>query len=266
MSKETFRNAPLVEIIAEVRWSISAVKSIPNGGIDPFYESLRSALVESLGREGFSTVIDTVPLDVPREFLAGQVTTQYRLAANQWPLYQLGPGIFTANITEGYTGWESFRGHLARGIEHLLRSHPAPKVFSIQALKLIAIDAYTKKHGYTSYSDFTSKLLPLGEVLNQDFIEKFATDSELVKVRSESVFPLRRMSGSFARISIGDGIKDDGPALLVHTTVEVNREFRPDALELQQWFDEAHTQHREMFRSLLSTELYSILEPEVVKI
>lgn len=265
MSKETFRNAPLVEIIAEVRWSISAVKSIPNGGIDPFYESLRSALGESLGQEGFRTVIDTVPSDVPREFLAGQVTTQYRLAANQWPLYQLGPGIFTANITQGYTGWESFRGHLERGIEHLLRAHPAPKVFLIQSLKLIAIDAYTNKHGYSSYSDFSRKLLPLGGVLKQGFIEEFATNSESMTVRSESVFPLRAMSGSFARISIADGRKDDGPALLVHTTVEVNREFRPEALELQKWFDEAHAQHREMFRRLLSADLYAILEPEVVK-
>lgn len=253
-----------MEMIAEVKWRLTPVTAIPNGAIDPFHDAIKAALKERFPPLGYPHHREKVPPEIPRELLAGQATTQFYKAPDVWPIYQLGPGVFTVNITEGYWGWASFRDTVAAGIEQLLAAHPALTLFQLESLKLMAIDAFSEQHGYRSYNDFSQKYLTLGELLPSSFLAQFASNTEAVNVRSDTTFPLNVPAGAHARISISDGLRSDQKALILHTAIESGPIDSIDLQNIMNWFDAAHGVHRTMFRSLLTEDLKVILQPEII--
>lgn len=265
MTTEFFRNAPLAEMIVEVKWRLESINTIPGGAIDPFYDILKDNLVKEFSQNGFPNVITKVPNDVPREFLGGRTILQFRPEDNGWPLYQLGPGVFTVNITKKYNGWLSFQPIIAKGINALISAHPAINIFDINSLQLIAIDAYSSRHGYDNYQQFTEKFLKLNNLLPNDFIDKFSRSMHDVKTNSETIFPLKDLDHAVSRIKIQHGQQDNLPALIVQTSIEKKSKIKPSVEILTQWFDSAHNIHRELFRSLLTDELKTVLQPEKTK-
>lgn len=263
MTSRPFGNAPLVEMIAELRWELHPVSSIPGGGIDPFYEATKSGLAAAIASEvggaWFPAIEEIAPLEIPREFLAGQVTTRYRQEAGGWPLVQLGPGIFTVNMTSSYQGWDTFRPWLSYGLASLLKAHPFPSALKIKSLNLLAVDAFGPNHGYSNYEDFASRLLNLGGILRSDYLGKFASDVSQTNVQSQTIFPLQTPAGALGRISIAQGERDKEKALIVQTAIEHTTQFSADIGGLLDWFDSAHGVHREMFREMLTPELTELL-------
>lgn len=261
MKREIFKNAPLVEMIVEVRWRLTPVSTVPNGGVDPFHDVLKKELVNEANNVGYRAIQEIVPPEVPREFLAGQPTTQFRKGHNAWPLFQLGPGIFTINITDGYSGWEGgFREDVLIGIQSLYKAHPAPKLLQIETVRLIAIDAFSTEHGFKNYLDYSKDFLGLGSILPNDFVDQYAQEDDAFEIRSETVFSLKEIDKSSARISIGSGQKNGNKALVLQTAIETNKSF-DGSDSVVDWLDEAHLIHRNMFRSLLTTRLREMLEP-----
>lgn len=267
MERTVFKNAPLVEMIVEIRWALMSLQSLPQGGVDPFYDALKKGLAKKLAQQGYPLLEEIVPLEVPREFLGGQITTRYRKETDTWPLYQLGPGVFTVNIADGYTGWSEFRKVIQLGIITLLSSHPAVGTLEIQSLKLMAIDAFTSRHKFNSYYDFSKKYLGLNLVLPDKYIAGYAQVNE-VSVASETLIPLSRhdIQGQ-ARIEVREGRHNEERALLLNTSIESQRSLKGDEAEQEiiNWFDSAHVVHSKMFKSILSPELRAILEPEEQK-
>ncbi|WP_417218993.1 TIGR04255 family protein [Achromobacter spanius] len=263
MTSRPFGNAPLIEMIAELRWDLHPVTSVPGGGIDPFYEATKAGMASALAAEvggGWNpTIEEIVPLEIPREFLAGQITTRYRKAAGDWPLVQLGPGICAINMTSSYEGWDTFRPWLVHGVSALLKAHPVPSALKFKSLNLLAVDAFGPSHGYVDYQDFATRLLNLGNILGSDYLAKFSSEPNQALVQSQTVFPLRSPEGASGRISIAEGERDKEKALLVQTAIEHAKEFRPEADHLLEWFDSAHAVHREMFRAMLTSDLTTLL-------
>lgn len=262
MSTEIFHNAPLAEMIVEIKWRLEPIRTIPGGALDPFYDILKKSLSEQFRKIGFSVIRNKIPDEVPRELLGGQVTTQFRSADGVWPLYQLGPGIFTINITEQYTDWRDFRGTIVDGLKSLLASHPAPQILDINSLRLIAIDAYSSRHDYINYRQFSTDYLGLKEILPEGFLKQYADSLDRVTTKSETTFPLRNLVDSNATIQIQDGQQNNSKALIVQTIVESSSDRQLDSDSLIRWFDSAHAIHRSIFRSLLTDKLRSALKPE----
>src|SRR5579863_2360328 len=130
MAYTIFRQPPLVEIVAEVRWDITGLPGVPAqfaGGPIPVPDS--SALeihfmnfASKAAAKGFGLVERVVPTGFP--LLAHQVTLRYRNVAEVEgvPLFQLGPGVFTANLSPPYKSWEAFRPFIDLGLGLLLES------------------------------------------------------------------------------------------------------------------------------------------------
>jgi len=261
MKREIFQNAPLIEMIAEVRWRLTPIASIPNGGIDPFYDILKQSLIKNTSNFGYPVIQEIVPPEIPRELLAGTATTQFRKKAGAWPLFQLGPGLFTVNITENYTGWTGcFREEVSLGIKSLYEAHPAPKMLQITSIKLIAIDAFSAEHGFRNYLEYSEGFLDLGRVLPKNFVNQYAIEDESFEVNSETKFQLKDLKDSIARVNISSGKKNNERALILQTAIESNKKL-DTAETVMNWFDEAHLVHRSMFRSFLTEQLKQALDP-----
>ena len=76
-------------------------------------------------KHGFSFVEELVPPDFPKELAPRQPHFRYRRADETWPLFQLGPGLFTANFVPPYKGWfQEVKPCLMQGVETLLKTYP----------------------------------------------------------------------------------------------------------------------------------------------
>ncbi len=56
-----YENAPLVEVIAEVRWRLVRIVSIPGAELDPMFERGYGKLKDLLEQEGFRHLERSVP-------------------------------------------------------------------------------------------------------------------------------------------------------------------------------------------------------------
>lgn len=94
-------HAPLVEVIFEIRWN-----SADKASLDKFQLFLGSMFSEL--KEDFPNVINLQPNSaIPVNAFVGIPTHRFT-SVNNYPMYQLGPGILSVNmINDGYV-WESF--------------------------------------------------------------------------------------------------------------------------------------------------------------
>jgi uncharacterized protein (TIGR04255 family) len=142
-----YQNAPLIEVITELHWSLQPLIAIPNAAIDPHFAILSSKFTELARETGFVHVERLLPEQIPLEMMPHRAVFRFRRAAETWPLFQVGPGVFTANIVPPYQGWGDFRQSISSGLDLLLASYPLrPSYFRIEKLELRYIDGFTKRH------------------------------------------------------------------------------------------------------------------------
>ena len=139
---------PLVEVISEVRWETTPVAAIPGASIDPHFLVFNKKFSDRLKKTGFEYVQRVVPEEIPIELTSENPIFRFRKAKNAWPLYQNGPGLFTANIVPPYKGWKEFKKFLDEGLTHLYSSYPMPNEYlRIKRLELRYMDAFQAHHG-----------------------------------------------------------------------------------------------------------------------
>lgn len=96
-------NAPLVEVIFEIRWN-----STDKVSLDKF-QLLLGSMFSELKNE-FPNVINLRPDPaIPFNAFVGMPTHRFS-SANGYPMYQLGPGIMSVNMTNSSYVWEDFIG------------------------------------------------------------------------------------------------------------------------------------------------------------
>lgn len=94
-------NAPLVEVIFEIRWD-----SADKVSLDKFQLLLGSMYSEL--KNDFPTVIHLRPDPaIPFNAFVGMPTHRFS-SVNGYPMYQLGPGIMSVNMTNEDYVWENF--------------------------------------------------------------------------------------------------------------------------------------------------------------
>ena len=170
----TFQNAPLVEIIAEVRWSDPSAVSAPG---TPFGISMPGTVANDdfLMRfgglayaSGFKQSERLIPPGFPVP--VGQVSHRYRPADDhpdeltKSAMWQIGPGVFAANGVPPYKSWTEFRPLVEKGIAALVETRPeAVRSSPFSHVSLRYIDAFTERFTEgISAEAFLSEKLGLG--------------------------------------------------------------------------------------------------------
>lgn len=266
-----FSKPPLVELIAELRWGAPAMVLPISGGtggissgpipvtISNRAEELFMRFGSKVAEEGFSRFERVVPSGFP--LMPFQPVYRYRkaAAANETSLYQLGPGLFTANITPPYQSWEHFRPVVEAGVAKLLESRDeAEKDEPFGAVLLRYIDAFGPEftQGLSVFDFLTQKLgfviaLP-GE------ISALADPSQPIQPTLQ--FGIRLGNSLFMNIAAGEGNVDGRPALILDTTVSTTKALSCNLDEVMHAFDEAHGVIRKTFIGITKS-IENLMEP-----
>lgn len=261
-SEKIFENPPLVELIAEVRWQTPSVQIelVPNRPVfiggqmqDPvFYEPFLRLAVDA----GYTQSERLSPAGFPVQ--VEQPVFRFRKTdPKDTSLYQIGPGMFSANITPPYQSWEDFRPVVERGIEMLLASFSAipdekrPKIFALISLRYI--DAFRNSlTGGGASSEFLRRTLGFEFTIPQA-VSQFAADENSVQARLNYIVPLK--SGHEMQINLFDAISNGEPSVIMDTVVSLAAESRATIPSAMQVLDDAHQVIRDSFLGL-TTQLH----------
>ena len=261
-NESIYVNAPLVEVIAEVHWQLIPLATMPGAGVDPYYDATVDSLLSTLRQRGFRHLEKLIPTEVPREMVANQPTHRFRKEAGKSPLYQFGPGVFTANVIPPYEGWTKFVPILRGGIDALLRAYPlASETMKITHVHLRYVDAFTSRLGFADVPQFFKD----GLGVEVKFPEKFASmhkakpTSCVLNYEIESTKP----AGAVLQLVAGSGKsnEEDGVVMQLSLTSPL-RNSKPQIDDLMAWFDEAHAVLKETFESLTTDDLKRRMGPK----
>lgn len=259
-----YSRAPLIEVIAEVRWSLTPVVAVPGLKVDPYYPTTSEQFTSLCRENGFSHIEMLVPNGAPTEFLAGQPHLRYRTEANKWPLYQIGPGVFTCNIIPQYQGWRVFRSAFQKGISWLKNSFPIPVEYvDFSELALRYIDAFTNIHGMTDCVDFLRKDLGIELVIPKKLFGETQADDTGVEIVTEVKFPLPSLENSNLILRFGPGQKDGKLALIFEFRVIRVGSIKVKDDEIEVWMDAAHAVTSKAFDAITSASLKEKMGPIV---
>jgi len=261
MSKERdflYDNPPLAEVIAEIHWELVPLMSMPGGGVDPSFEPFSRSIKTILADSGYTHIERMIPDQVPLEFLAHKVVSRFRTGANTWPLFQIGPGLLTANIVPPYEGWRSFVPTLKLGFEALHRAYPSASThLRIKRMELRYIDAFTKVHGMEHQGDFIRSTLKLGTDLPDGIRRHAANVPDPILQTGQTRMRLQAPSDSIGAVAYETGTAGNQPAVVLTFTVvkELTAGLTTSPEAMLAWFDAAHEVVREWFDALLPDEI-----------
>jgi uncharacterized protein (TIGR04255 family) len=267
MVKEyVLKNAPLVEVVAEVRWSLKNVLAGPGTAIDPFFDIFKRQFGAWAEREGWSYIEQMVPDQMPAELLPHKPHFRFREGKDSYPLFQIGPGLFAINVVPPYGGWSKFRKTVTLGLRALYRTYPlSDNELLVTATELRYINAFVGELTPEPYHEFITKHLSVDAKLPITVADKYLADPSDLSATVIMQFKSKRPEESEGTIRIAPGTAHGRNAIIVDLISRrtESKGKSKTAKELIEWFDSAHKSIEDWFKSITSKELYERMGPEI---
>ncbi|WP_458232606.1 TIGR04255 family protein [Roseateles sp. P5_E8] len=253
---QTLQNAPLLELIAEVKWvpswtpqamAVGAPRFVPQDDqkFSAFIEAFSSAVADLEYTEQLRLYPPALPALLHQPLIRANNTR----SAIGPSLYQAGAGIFSANATPPYVNWEMFSPVVRSGLEALaIARRVATDSSPIASITLRYLDAFTAYH--LDGLDSAAFIKKLGFELQSPKIslDYMAQDGDC---RPYSQFHIPLKDGGLLAMSVGDGIANGTPAVLLDTAVTFfpNAEVGTD--QILESFVHAHEIIDHIFRVMI---------------
>ncbi|NUA26141.1 TIGR04255 family protein [Cupriavidus basilensis] len=261
----TFANAPLVELIAELRWNDGTVvpfaqgvnpAGVGNGGPGiriqfggPDNEAFFMRFGGELYKNGFQASERLVPPNFP--IVGGQPVYRFK-ASNETGvspvLYQIGAGMFSVNAVPPYKTWAEFRPNVEQGIRSLLAARASDQQAEpFSTLSLRYIDAFRPPLTRDlEVGAFIEKVLGI-DIKLPDALTKKLAEGQHIKPLLQLNIP---MDGLMMAFTVAEGAVNGEPAILMDTTVSSNTPIVADYNEVMGVFQRAHEVIHDVFMSL----------------
>lgn len=250
----TLQNAPVVELIAEVRWQpsgqplqgndIRAVQLVLNSDD---YESFFMRFAGLAGKQGFQLQERLVPHGFP--IITGEPILRFKSNERPGVIYQIGNGFFSVNATTPYKAWVNFLPHINAGFEALINSrseveHPTP----FYSVSLRYIDAFTEslRQGMSTVQ-FLEKILGFTIVLPQGVMKHVHPENNYTPALQFTI-PMR--NDLMMKIAIGEGSAAYSSAVIMDTSVLTAMPIVPEVAAVTATLNIAHDIIHEMFFSI----------------
>lgn len=258
-----YPNAPLVEIIAELRWLPT-----PNPAIGPHPllggpTDFVTHFAEKLKSQGYVIEERLMPPMVPAQllshipFLRHVAMVRLRKNPNEWPVFQCGPGLVTVNQVPPYDGWANFRPCIDLAYATMMTSHVAVgSEAGNLSLTLRYIDAFRASHGMNSPAAFIRDHLGFAAPLPAVFLDLVEGDSERALQTGAVVLNLSGEHQETARLEVNVGTVEGKPAVVTDWSITAPHfSVAPNQENVAGWFDKAHMAIRRMFNDSVSNDL-----------
>jgi uncharacterized protein (TIGR04255 family) len=186
----------------------------------------------------------------PQAFMY-QAVKQYRPGAGQWPLFQLGPGVFTVNDTNKDYDWQGrFSVLIAKGLDKLEKAYEGPLAYSQAALRYI--DAVkVKDYDFVDWASF------IPGHLNFSFKNDFDSGMVPKDVSFQQLFSLE--DGSQLHLNIASGKDGEGNDQMIwQTSIIRSGAFTKE--ELLQWAERAHAKSSEVFKGICKPHFHATFD------
>ncbi|MER9912238.1 TIGR04255 family protein [Mesorhizobium sp. M0050] len=258
-----YEHAPLTEVIAEIHWALTPLQMAPGAAIDPFYPILEDRLTAQLAQSGFVHIEARVPDEIPREMLPHAVVRLFRTAPGTWPAYQIGPGVFTANVVPPYGGWSKFRPFLRQGMDYLLNAYPDKAHLKPERIVLRYVNAFGPEHGLTTPGSFISEYVGLS-VGWPDAVREVADASNEISFMGDLRIPIASLPGASAFLSWKEGTRPGGDKVVL-LNLSVNSPMASN-VDIEIWsktFDSAHEVISKVFEGIIEKKIRPLLGKEL---
>jgi uncharacterized protein (TIGR04255 family) len=251
MSRKDLKDKPLIEAILEVRWKLQGNAPAPQ--TDPHYKLLLGRLFDRM-LEGYPEHEQLPTASIPDELVGHVVQHRFRVAANSWPLVQVGPGVFTVNSTADYT-WADFRPRALSAINKLYDAHPKIEDLQIANLILRYIDAECFDFGTGNTFRFLRDMLKLNISLPDSLFDGTGVEDKPNSLTCQYSFKCKRPKGLIS-VRFATGLKANTPAVVWETTVESAEADLPEMPSaFESWLDAAHQITDDWFFKMIEGEL-----------
>jgi uncharacterized protein (TIGR04255 family) len=259
MTHKDLKNKPLVEAILEVKWQLgqttetSDMPQIPLAAVDPHYRLLLGRLFDRF-QEDYPVHEQLPTATLPDEIVGHVIQHRFRAAKDDWPLIQVGPGVFTVNETYRYT-WPDFQQRVRKAVGRLFDAHPNVSDLRIQSLVLRYIDAVEFNYQEESAFAFLRDKLKVGINLPRSLFQDTGV-SDLPRTFSwQATFQCSRPRGSL-HVGFATGRKEKKPAILWETAVHTSADELPKMPDdFPTWLDAANETTHDWFFKLIEGEL-----------
>lgn len=250
MAKD-LKNKPLVEAILEIKWGLQGVS--PGPQIDPHYKLLLGRLFDRMLKD-YPEHEPLPTANIPDEMVGHVVQHRFRVAANSWPLVQVGPGVFTVNSSADYK-WSDFRPRVLSAIEKLYDAHPKIGDMNITNLVLRYIDAVDFNYEANNAFNFLRDQLKLNISLSDNLFADTGVENKPNSLTWQCSFKCERPKG-IINVRFATGQKVSTPVLVWETTVQSAEGDLPEMPKnFEGWLDAAHEITDDWFFKMIEGEL-----------
>jgi uncharacterized protein (TIGR04255 family) len=257
---ERFKHPPLIELVAEVRWG----EMTPPGGRIVLATSQHEEFFMRFGSKVGTLGYDRFDRLIPPGFAALPFQAIYRFRKEEHKergstIYQVGTGVFSANITPPYQSWRQFRPVVEKGIELLLQTRNASESempFTPTILRYINAFGSKFTRG-RSAANFVQEILGFTVSLPEAVQSEMAPNAE-AKPSLQLAFPLK--SNQEMALVLADGIVGGERAVLMDISVTNEAPIAANRDDVMTSFDTAHEAIHRMFVGV-TKKLSDIMEP-----
>src|SRR5262245_7349847 len=121
MENISFKKAPVVELVAELRWAPSGDDALPAGNVTLAFgnqaEEFFQRFGNSVAKLNFTQTEKLIPAGLPPPW--HHVAWRSRNPNDVNKLLQVGAGIFSANALQPYRRWREFEPTIELGVKAL---------------------------------------------------------------------------------------------------------------------------------------------------
>jgi uncharacterized protein (TIGR04255 family) len=237
-----YRNPPLVELIAELRWGSPLPAAQPRNMIvlaTGTHEEFFIRFGSRVGALGYEQVERIVPPGFPS--LPFQAIYRFRKKAPEQgtTLYQVGTGVFSTNITPPYHSWDEFQPVVEQGVRILLETrNPAQKELPFTSTSLRYIDAFGKQ-----FTEGRSPAVFIKDVLGFQLQPPVAVCDEVApsaEIRPSIQLQVPLKSGQQMSLALAEGSVSSEDAVVMDITVSSEGSIPPNISDIMSIFHSAH--------------------------
>lgn len=234
-------NAPLLEVIFEIKWDITSNTDIVD------FQYLHGDLYSYL-KPKYPYRENLLHPDIPLEIVKGNPVFRFREKLGSYPLIQIGPGLISLNTIDEKYYWKEFRDESNQILNTLKEIYPKYSELNLSPA-LIYIDFFDFNKDNKTSLDFINSNFKLS--LNNTFMNNFV--SKMNDVNLTFNYEVDKMIIS---LNLRDGKINNKKDGLVLQTKVVGKKEKYDTEKLKEWLDSAHKLSSDMFKSLTAGKLY----------